>query len=197
MATLDRREAVPVWCRLRIPHSYRPSPVLSTLASRYGLDINITTARLGVKDIEDGWFELVMNGQSHQVLAGLRFLKYLQVEIAQLGPKLSWANLDGIPKQPSIPARSTLGRDEPRILASTTQGPTIRTYEVEVIVPPELRHRPVLFSLVNSHHLSMTIVSALLEPNSPQPGHFELVLSGTPASLEVGLSSLRQQALIR
>lgn len=196
MATLDRREAVPVWCRLRIPHSYTPAPVLSTLASRYGLDINITTARLGCHGLQDGWFDLALNGQPHQILASLRYLQQLQVEIAQLGPKPLLARFGGL-LDPLIPVESPLSsRPEPPTLAIAAPGATVQTREVEVTIPSELRYRPVLFSLVHSHRLAMTIVGALLEPHSPEAGRFELVLSGTPSSIEVGLATLRQQALV-
>lgn len=197
MATLDRREAVPVWCRLRIPHSYTPAPILSTLASRYGLDINITTARLGAKGGRDGWFDLALSGQSHQILASLRYLQHLQIEIAQVGPKPLLAHLGGIP-DPLIPVESPLpSRPEPLTWPVSELGSTVRTCEVEVTIPSELRYRPVLFSLVHSHRLTMAIIGALLEPNSAEAGRFELVLSGTPSSIECGLTSLRQQALIR
>lgn len=195
MTTLDRREAVPVWCRLRIPHSYTPAPVLSTLASRYGLEVNITTARLGCHGLQDGWFDLALNGQPHQILASLRYLKQLQVEITQFGPKPSC--LGGIP-DPLIPVESPLlSRPEVPTLAVSAPGSRVQTREVEVMIPSELRYRPVLFRLVHSHRLAMTIVGALLEPHSPEAGRFELILSGTPSSIECGLTSLRQQALIR
>lgn len=196
MATLDRREAIPVWCRIRIPHTYKPSPVLSTLASRYSLDINITTACLGAKGIQDGWFDLVLSGQSYQVFGGLRYLKHLQVEITQLGPKTFLTGLSSASSHLPLPHLPTALNDEMLVLAPAERGPTVQTCEVEVTIPPELRYQPVLFSLVHSHRLAVAIVGALLEPNHPEPGRFELVLSGPQRSIDSGLASLREQALI-
>lgn len=196
MATLDRHDAVPVWCRLRIPHSYTPAPVLSTLASRYGLDISITTAHLGFHGLQDGWFDLVLSGQPHQILASLRYLQHLQIEITQLGPKPLLARFGGL-LDPLIPVEPPLSsRPEPPTLAIAAPGATVQTREVEVTIPPELRYQPVLFRLVHHHWLEMTIVSARLESDSLCPGRFELILNGSPSSIECGLATLRQQALV-
>ncbi len=60
--------------RLRIPKTYHGEPVISNLTSHYGLQVNIVAALLGADGGEDGWFDLVIDGQAtliHQALIDL------------------------------------------------------------------------------------------------------------------------------
>lgn len=60
--------------RLRIPKTYHGEPVISNLTSRYGLQVNIVAALLGADGGEDGWFDLVIDGEAaliHQALIDL------------------------------------------------------------------------------------------------------------------------------
>ncbi|MGB8687623.1 MAG: NIL domain-containing protein, partial [Microcoleus sp.] len=47
--------------RIRVPKEYHQEPVISNLISEYGLTVNFNAALLGVKTLDDGWFDLELN----------------------------------------------------------------------------------------------------------------------------------------
>ncbi|MEG4990022.1 NIL domain-containing protein [Microcoleus sp. BR0-C5] len=67
--------------RIRIPKEYHQEPVISNLISEYGLTVNFNAALLGVKTLDDGWFDLELNGTSKQIETALIYLNDLDVEI--------------------------------------------------------------------------------------------------------------------
>ncbi|MEG4207454.1 NIL domain-containing protein [Microcoleus sp. Pol7_A1] len=67
--------------RIRVPKEYHQEPVISHLISEYGLTVNFNAAFLGVKTLEDGWFDLELNGTSKQIESALIYLNDLDVEI--------------------------------------------------------------------------------------------------------------------
>ncbi|MEG4029409.1 MULTISPECIES: NIL domain-containing protein [unclassified Microcoleus] len=67
--------------RIRIPKEYHQEPVISHLISEYGLTVNFNAALLGVKTLDDGWFDLELNGTSKQIETALIYLNDLDVEI--------------------------------------------------------------------------------------------------------------------
>ncbi|MEG4941391.1 NIL domain-containing protein [Microcoleus sp. F4-D5] len=67
--------------RIRIPKEYHQEPVISHLISEYGLTVNFNAAFLGVKTLDDGWFDLELNGTSKQIETALMYLNDLDVEI--------------------------------------------------------------------------------------------------------------------
>lgn len=67
--------------RVRIPKQYHQEPVISRLASDYGLQVNIIGAILGQNAKEDGWFDLLLKGTPQQIDSALIYLSDLDVEI--------------------------------------------------------------------------------------------------------------------
>ncbi|HEY9862726.1 MAG TPA: NIL domain-containing protein [Candidatus Obscuribacterales bacterium] len=67
--------------RVRIPKEYHQEPVISRLASNYGLQVNIIGAILGQNAKEDGWFDLLLKGTPQQIDSALIYLSDLDVEI--------------------------------------------------------------------------------------------------------------------
>ena len=67
--------------RLRIPKDYHQEPVISRLVSDYGLIVNITAAILGANAVEDGWFDLELQGTDAQIQSGLTYLRDLELEV--------------------------------------------------------------------------------------------------------------------
>lgn len=67
--------------RVRIPKEYHQEPVISRLASDYGLQVNIMGAILGQNAREDGWFDLLLKGTPQQIDSALIYLCDLDVEI--------------------------------------------------------------------------------------------------------------------
>ena len=67
--------------RIRVPKQYHQEPVISNLISEYGLTVNFNAALLGVKTLDDGWFDLELNGTSQQIESALIYLNDLDVEI--------------------------------------------------------------------------------------------------------------------
>lgn len=67
--------------RIRVPKEYHQEPVISNLISEYGLKVNFNAALLGVKTIDDGWFDLELNGTTQQIESALIYLNDLDVEI--------------------------------------------------------------------------------------------------------------------
>jgi len=67
--------------RIRVPKSYHHEPVLSHLVSQHGLTVNILAALLGANAHDDGWFDLHLQGTSHQIQGALLYLNELDVEV--------------------------------------------------------------------------------------------------------------------
>ena len=67
--------------RIRVPKEYHQEPVISNLISEYGLTVNFKAALLGVKTLDDGWFDLELNGTAKQIESALFYLNDLDVEI--------------------------------------------------------------------------------------------------------------------
>ncbi|MEZ2239730.1 NIL domain-containing protein [Microcoleus sp.] len=67
--------------RIRVPKEYHQEPVISNLISEYGLKVNFNAAFLGVKNSDDGWFDLELNGPAKQIESALIYLNDLDVEI--------------------------------------------------------------------------------------------------------------------
>jgi hypothetical protein len=197
MATFDRRELIPVWCRLQIPHTYQLCPVLSKLASQYGLEVNITAAYLAAKGVKNGWFDLVLNGKPYQLLAALRYLQELRVKIMQLGPKLfldAWRiNCEVAPQSEA----GVLNANYDLVAPSSWMSDVEQICDVEVFIPKTYRCRAMLFDLAHSHGVTVNIAAALFEPDQLEAGHFELILSGGKAQVEAKLLYLKEHGLVR
>ncbi|XGB40946.1 MAG: NIL domain-containing protein [Nodosilinea sp. LVE1205-7] len=67
--------------RLRIPKTYHGEPIISNLTSRYGLQVNIVAALLGADGGEDGWFDLVIDGEASLIRQALIDLVQLEADI--------------------------------------------------------------------------------------------------------------------
>lgn len=86
---LDRRQ-VRSRVRIRVPSTYRPEPVLSTVISRFGLTVNVLAALLGSNRDSDGWFDLELNGTADRIQNAMLYFNELDLEV------WSDAELDGI-----------------------------------------------------------------------------------------------------
>ncbi|NJK30184.1 MAG: ABC transporter [Acaryochloris sp. SU_5_25] len=69
--------------RLQIPPEYAQEPVISNLASRYELDVNIHSALLANSNSaqESGWFDLELFGTPTRIQQALAYLSQLHVQI--------------------------------------------------------------------------------------------------------------------
>ncbi|MEH1840995.1 MAG: NIL domain-containing protein [Nostoc sp.] len=67
--------------QLCILKSYYEEPVISKLVSRYGITVNITSARLQPDTEDDGWFDLDLWGRTKQLYSSLSYLNKLGLPI--------------------------------------------------------------------------------------------------------------------
>ncbi|MCC5598778.1 NIL domain-containing protein [Nostoc favosum] len=67
--------------QLCVLKSYYEEPVISELVSRYGLTVNITSARLQPDTEDDGWFDLDLWGRTKQLYSSLSYLEKLGLPI--------------------------------------------------------------------------------------------------------------------
>jgi hypothetical protein len=66
---------------MRVPQNYHKEPIISRLVSDHGVTVNIIAAILGENAKEDGWFNLELEGTSHQIQSALVYLEELDLEI--------------------------------------------------------------------------------------------------------------------
>jgi len=78
--------------RIRIPKNLQQEPVISHLVSHHGLTVTITAALLGANARDDGWFDLLLQGNESQIHSGILYLNDLNIEIWQDsdGEKSGW-----------------------------------------------------------------------------------------------------------
>jgi hypothetical protein len=67
--------------RIKIPREYYEEPIISNLAVKNGLKVNILSAVLGSDAIGDGWFDLALIGKDQQIHQALIDLFDLDVEV--------------------------------------------------------------------------------------------------------------------
>lgn len=67
--------------QIQIPSQYAQEPVISTLTTRYGLDVNILSALLATNSRESGWFDLELHGIPARIEAALAYLTQLRIEV--------------------------------------------------------------------------------------------------------------------
>jgi ABC-type methionine transport system ATPase subunit len=67
--------------KIKIPKQYHHEPIVSNLASRHDLKVNILAAMLGANAQGDGWFDLLLSGHSQAIDSALIYLCDLDVEI--------------------------------------------------------------------------------------------------------------------
>lgn len=67
--------------QIQIPPQYAQEPVISTLTTRYGLDVNILSALLATNSRESGWFDLELHGIPARIEAALAYLTQLRIEV--------------------------------------------------------------------------------------------------------------------
>ncbi|MBD0386405.1 MAG: NIL domain-containing protein [Nostoc sp. C3-bin3] len=67
--------------QLCVLKSYYQEPIISELVSRYGLTVNITSARLQPDTEDDGWFDLDLWGRTKQLYSSLNYLEKLGLPI--------------------------------------------------------------------------------------------------------------------
>lgn len=67
--------------QLQIPPKYTKEPIISNLANRYEVEVNIESALLASNSQESGWFDLELYGTPARIQQGLDYLTQLQIEI--------------------------------------------------------------------------------------------------------------------
>lgn len=67
--------------RIQIPSQYQQEPIISQLASRFHLVVNILAAMLGANGQGNGWFDLLLTGTESNIKNGLDYLSDLGIEI--------------------------------------------------------------------------------------------------------------------
>ncbi len=67
--------------RIQIPTQYQQDPIISQLATRYRLEINILAAILGANGRESGWFDLSLVGDAKNIEDALIYLAELNIHI--------------------------------------------------------------------------------------------------------------------
>lgn len=79
--------------QIQIPPQYAKEPVISTLTTRYGLDVNILSALLATNSRESGWFDLELHGIPARIQDALTYLAKLQIEVLtdDAATQQSWA----------------------------------------------------------------------------------------------------------
>jgi ABC-type methionine transport system ATPase subunit len=68
---------------IRIPKKYHQEPIVSHLASKFNLEVNIVAAILGKNAQGDGWFNLELRGHYREIDSALIYLNELDIEIWQ------------------------------------------------------------------------------------------------------------------
>jgi ABC-type methionine transport system ATPase subunit len=81
MNNLHDRRPKEIRIALRIPRSFHQEPIISQLASRHNLEVNIVAAILGKSAEGDGWFDIQLRGNSKQIDSALIYLSDLNIEI--------------------------------------------------------------------------------------------------------------------
>jgi ABC-type methionine transport system ATPase subunit len=79
--------------RIQIPPQYAREPVISTLTTRYEVEVNILSALLATNSRESGWFDLELRGIPARIQEALNYLSGLQIEILtdDAATQKSWA----------------------------------------------------------------------------------------------------------
>jgi ABC-type methionine transport system ATPase subunit len=67
--------------RIQIPRQYQQDPIISQLATRYRLEINILAAILGANGKDSGWFDLHLVGTDQDIQDALVYLGDLNINI--------------------------------------------------------------------------------------------------------------------
>ena len=75
---------------LSIPEKYHQEPIVSQLANRYKLDINILAATLGCGGRGSGWFHLSLNGSSQAIKDALIYLDELNITLLNDSETEGW-----------------------------------------------------------------------------------------------------------
>ncbi|MCU0534311.1 MAG: NIL domain-containing protein [Hydrococcus sp. Prado102] len=79
--TTERNRPTQARIKIKIPQKYHHEPIVSNLASRHDLNVNILAAMLGANARGDGWFDLLLSGSSQAIDNALIYLCDLDVEI--------------------------------------------------------------------------------------------------------------------
>lgn len=67
--------------KVQIPRQYHQEPIISHLASQYGLEVNILAALLGTTSQDSGWFDLELRGSAEQINSALIYLSDLDITL--------------------------------------------------------------------------------------------------------------------
>jgi NIL domain len=81
MNNLHDRRPKEIRIAVKIPRNFHQEPIISQLASRHHLEVNIVAAILGKSGEGDGWFDLQLRGNAKQIDSALVYLSDLDIEI--------------------------------------------------------------------------------------------------------------------
>lgn len=71
---------------LEIPNQYHQEPIISELAKRFNLDVNILAAVLGGNGRVNGWFQLSLVGAEESIQDALIYLSELNIRVLDAEP---------------------------------------------------------------------------------------------------------------
>ncbi|WP_193198464.1 NIL domain-containing protein [Nostoc sp. MG11] len=179
---------------IRIPQHYHRQPIISRLISSYDLTVNIAAALLKVDSIDDGWFNLEIQGSFQQVEAGIAYLQKLDIEIEQLNFKiLGKEGIDISDRCSRFQSSPQIQDNQAKFDWSLIQKQTNRA-KFHVCISKHYRYSPVIAGLV-SFGLTVNIVGASLNTNTKDDGWFDLEIWGNPQQIVFGLRYLKQLGL--
>jgi len=75
---------------LTIPEKYHQEPIVSQLASLYGLNVNIVAATLGAGGRGSGWFHLLLTGKVQAIKDAVIYLDELNVILTVKTEETGW-----------------------------------------------------------------------------------------------------------
>lgn len=161
--------------QLHIPQ--QTLPVLSRLAQNRNLYVNISGA-LQTAD-SSGWYNIELIGQPADVSQGILYLNSLPLETVEL------LTMESVPLPPqllvdTLPPSRPPQADEP-----------VESQLIHLRVPRNYRQTPVIGLLVAHFGLSITFLTALLQPEWDSDGWFTLRLHGYRSRLQEAITTLR------
>ncbi len=162
--------------QLHIPN--QTLPVLSRLAQNRNLYVNISGA-LQTAD-SSGWYNIELIGQPTDVSQGILYLNSLPLETVEL------LGMEPVPPPPQPLA----GTELPPARPPQFDDP-VESQLVHLRIPRNYRQTPVIGLLVGRFGLSITFLTALLQPEWNSDGWFTLRLHGYRSRLQDAIMTLR------
>lgn len=81
LTSADPERSTQTKIHLEIPNQYHQEPIISELAKRFNLDVNILAALLGGNGRASGWFQLSLVGAEQSIQDALIYLSDLNIRV--------------------------------------------------------------------------------------------------------------------